>query len=92
MITAVVVSKSILPAYASQNVIVDQLNAYRGQPISVAIAKFGNPTERRVIEGEQVYFWSNIPIIDGHSYSCKIRAIVDKQQIVTNWGYVGCAF
>ena len=89
--TVVVASACILSACAGQ-FIGYQLDAYRGQPVSAAIAKYGKPTSQQVIEGNKVYFWSNIRFIDGQSYSCKIWAILDKQDIATYWGYVGCAY
>ena len=90
IMTAMVLSASILSACGTGQFVENNLKAYRGQPVSVAIAVFGNPTDQQVIEGNKVYFWSNIRFTDGRS--CKIRASLDKQDIVTNWGYVNCAF
>jgi hypothetical protein len=90
MMTAVVAGASILsacgpiPGY--------QMNVYRGQPVSAVIAKFGSPTARTVMDGNEVYYWSNIPFISGQTHFCRIWTIVDKQNIITNWGYEGCAF
>lgn len=88
---AVAVSASILSACAGP-IIPSQLNVHRGQPVSEVIAKFGNPTERNVIDGNEVYSWSDIRFVNGRRYSCKIWTILDKQDIVTNWGYESCAF
>jgi len=91
MMTIVVAGASILSACAGPIAGI-QMSGYRGQPVGVAIANFGNPTERKVMEGNEIYYWSNIHFINGRNHSCKIWTIVDKQEIITNWGYEGCAF
>jgi hypothetical protein len=40
----------------------NQLNTYRGQPVSAAIAKFGNPTDQKLIDGEKVYLLVEHPL------------------------------
>lgn len=89
--TAVAVTAGILSGCAGP-VIPAQLNVHRGQPISEVIAKFGNPTGRTELDGNEVYSWPDIRFVNGRRYSCRIWAIVDKQDIVTNWGYESCAF
>jgi hypothetical protein len=64
------------------------LNAYRGQPVSEAIARLGQPIQTDFIQGNRLYYWRTTY---GH-YICKIWGIVDKQDIVVNWGYQDCAF
>jgi len=91
MMMAVAVSAGILSACGGP-IIARQLDVHRGQPVSAVIAKYGNPTERNVIEGNEVYFWSDVRFVNGRRYSCRIWTTLDKQDIVTNWGYESCAF
>ena len=89
-IAAAVVGTTILCGF-SDRTLEYKLNAYQGLPVSAVIARFGDPIQKQIIEGKKVYFWS-ITYIDDRHYSCKVRAILDRQDIVTNWGYEGCAF
>jgi hypothetical protein len=45
-----------------------------------------------MLDGNEVYSWPDIRFVNGRRYSCRIWAIVDKHDIVTNWGYESCAF
>jgi hypothetical protein len=91
MMTAVAAGVSILSACVGP-IPGYQMSAYRGQPVSAVIAKFGSPTARTVMDDNEVYYWSNIPFISGQTHFCRIWTIVNKQEIITNWGYESCAF
>ncbi len=63
--------------------------AYMGQPIDALIAKLGFPTKQDTIAGETVYIWSTGQFIEGTSYGCTIRAIVNAQSVIDHWDYIG---
>jgi hypothetical protein len=67
---AVVASAGILCGFNSQT-LQYTLNAYRGQPVRVAIARLGYPIQRERIEGKKLYYWW---IADGGRYSCSRRS------------------
>jgi hypothetical protein len=64
------------------------LNAFRGQPVGAVVARLGYPIQKNSIGGNRLYYWRIAYFGD----LCKIWGIVDKQGIVTNWGYQDCAF
>lgn len=67
----------------------DKMPAYVGQPISALIAKLGYPTRQDAVAGRTVYAWSNNRFVEGTSYGCTIRAIVDSSDTITSWDFVG---
>jgi hypothetical protein len=89
-IAAALTAAAILCGFADQT-LEYKLNAYRGKPIDAVIARFGEPILKQVVDGNKVYYWA-VTYVDDTHYGCKVRAILDKQDIVTNWGYVDCAF
>jgi len=58
-----------------------------GQPVEVAIAKLGYPTDEQV-PGWKVYIWRTGQLIEGTSVGCKIRAIIEGSVIAT-WDFEG---
>lgn len=67
----------------------DKMPAYIGQPVSVLIGKLGFPTRQDTIAGQNVYIWTTGHMVEGTSYGCTIRAILDAQNIVSSWDYQG---
>jgi hypothetical protein len=63
----------------------EQMPQYVGQPASALFAKLGYPTAEQTVAGSKVYIWSTTSLVDGTSYECKIRAIVDSRDIITSW-------
>ena len=68
-----------------------ELYQFRGKPISELVARLGEPIEKRVLDGNRIYYWS-IFYTFGRNYTCKSWTIVDKQDIITNLGYESCAY
>jgi hypothetical protein len=58
---------------------------YQGQPVSLLIAKLGYPTEQQVIAGNKVYIWTTSNFVEGTNYACRIRAILNSQDIIMSW-------
>lgn len=67
----------------------DKLPAYVGQPINALIAKLGFPTRQDTIAGQTVYVWTTGGMVEGTSFGCTIRAIVDTQNVITRWDFQG---
>jgi hypothetical protein len=67
----------------------ERLPGYIGQPASALISRLGHPTAEQNIAGKKVYVWSTNQFIEGTSYGCKIRVIVDAKDIVTTWDLDG---
>lgn len=65
------------------------MGTYMGQPVSAVVERLGFPTSEQVIAGNKVYIWSTVRFDEGTSLSCKIRAIVDQQQIIIAWDLEG---
>jgi hypothetical protein len=63
------------------------LNAYRGEALRAAIARLGPPIQRSAVNGHRLYYW-RVVYFGG---VCKIWGIVDRFDVVTNWGYQDCA-
>lgn len=84
-VTAIAVCLSACAGYA----IKDKMSAYNGQPVSTLIDKLGFPTRQDTIAGQTVYIWTTGQMIEGTSYACTIRAILDSQNIITRWDYQG---
>lgn len=80
---------SLLVANCAGRMIEQGMRSYAGQPISAVIAKLGFPTSEQVIAGAKVYVWSTVSFVDGSSFQCRIRAIVDAQEIISSWDYEG---
>ena len=70
-------------------IIKDKMASLAGQPINAAIDKLGFPTEQTEIAGRKVYIWSSRSFVEGTSYECKIRAIVDDHDTIINWDFEG---
>jgi len=87
-LATVVVVASTLAACAGA-IIKDKMASFAGHPVSAAIDKLGFPTEQAEIAGRKVYIWSSRNFVEGTSYQCKIRAILDDHEIITNWDYEG---
>lgn len=47
-----------------------------GQPLSVAVAKLGMPTDEKTIAGQKVYIWFNRSIEEGTELKCTLRVIM----------------
>jgi hypothetical protein len=67
----------------------ERMTPYTGQPVSALFAKLGYPTAEQTLAGNKVYIWANTRFVEGTSYQCKIRAIVDSREIITSWDYEG---
>jgi hypothetical protein len=76
-----------LAACAGQT-IKDKMPAYVGQPASVLITKLGFPTRQDSVAGQTVYVWTTGQVVEGTSYACTIRAILDSQNVVTPTGII----
>jgi hypothetical protein len=82
------IAASVVTACASQT-IKEQMRSFLGQPVSTVIAKLGYPTEEQSLAGHKVYIWATGRMVEGTSYTCKIRAILDDQGIITTWDFEG---
>jgi hypothetical protein len=89
-LAAALLSAAVLCGFDGQT-LVYKLNAFRGLPVDAAIARFGEPYQRKVVDGARVYYWTSIYINDTH-YACRIWAKLDRDNIVMVWGYQDCAF
>jgi hypothetical protein len=65
------------------------MGAYVGQPASVLIGRLGFPTRQDNVAGRKVYVWTAGQMVEGTSYACTIRAIVDDQDVINTWDYQG---
>lgn len=79
---AILALSAALTACAGQ-VIKDGMTKMVGQPLSVAIAKLGHPTEERVIAGQKVYVWLTRTMDEGTELKCQIRVIMQGEVIGT---------
>jgi hypothetical protein len=70
---ALLVGTAVLAGCASQNLIKKGTDQLVGQPIDVAVAKLGMPTEERTIADTKVYVWTTDG--EGTQSKCTIRAI-----------------
>lgn len=63
---------------------------YKGQDVSVLVAKIGYPTEKREVLGHTVYRW--ITGVPNHGFFCNLDAELNGQNRVTylNWQGNGC--
>lgn len=77
-----------LSACAGQT-IKDKLPAYVGRPVDVLVSRIGFPTRQDTVAGQTVYIWTSGQMVEGTSYACTIRAILDTQNIVTRWDFQG---
>ena len=87
-IVAILALALCLGSCATQT-IKEKLNLYSGQPASVIIARLGYPTSEQTVAGAKGYIWSTNRFIEGTSIGCKIRVMVDAQEIVTAWDFEG---
>jgi hypothetical protein len=67
-------SAAVPASCASQNPIQKGMDELIGQPIEVAIARLGMPTEATTIAGTKVYIWSTGG--EGPPSTCTIRAVM----------------
>jgi hypothetical protein len=80
---------TLLVAGCASSAIEERMPAYVGQPVSVLIDKMGFPTEQREVAGHKVYIWSTSNLFEGTNYRCRIRAILDDHDAVTDWDSEG---
>ncbi len=73
---------SILLSSCASQIIPTRMGAMIGQRASIAIAKLGYPTDQREIAGQKVYIWSTNRYVNGTSFGCTIRVIVDSDEII----------
>ncbi|SHM40746.1 hypothetical protein [Bradyrhizobium lablabi] len=75
---ALLAMAAILLAGCFQSVLTvrDEMNALKGKPINVAIAKLGIPTNEQTIAGQKVYTWETGTIAGGDQYRCRIRVVM----------------
>jgi hypothetical protein len=88
-ILAIAIAIAIGLAGCAGQTIKEKMGSYSGQPASSLIAKLGYPTDQQAIAGQKVYIWSNSRLVEGTTSACKIRAIIDAQDIIVSWDYVG---
>ncbi len=67
------------------------LNAWRGAPLHAVTAALGRPIRRQSMDGNRLYYWW-LAYDDDRSNLCKIRAVVNRHNVVTSWGYEECKF
>jgi hypothetical protein len=67
----------------------EKMATYAGQPASVLFGKLGYPTSEQTIANSKAYIWATNRFIDGSSYGCKIRVIVDPQDMISAWDFEG---
>jgi hypothetical protein len=60
-----------------------------GQPASALIAKLGYPTREEQVAGHKAFAWSSGQVVEGTSYSCTLRAILDAQDVISAWDFQG---
>jgi hypothetical protein len=66
-----------------------RMNEYIGQPASVLFNRLGLPISEQTVAGRKVYIWTRSNLVEGTNYGCKIRAIVDAQDIITSFDWEG---
>jgi hypothetical protein len=63
--------------------------AYIGQPASALFNRLGLPTSEQTVAGRKVYIWNTSQLYEGTSVTCILRAIVDPQDIITDFDLSG---
>lgn len=66
----------------------DALNL-RGQPIDAAIARFGYPSEEKVIAGRKIYVWNRSTSGPDVNFKCEMVVEVNPQGQITNHTITG---
>jgi hypothetical protein len=87
VILAAAASASILSACSTGQTIQKEMVPYQGQPVSLLIAKLGYPTDQQIIAGNKVYIWTTSNFVEGTNYACRIRAILNSQDIIHVLGW-----
>ena len=88
---AVVVACAYVLCGFTPQIFPGELYQYRGKPVGALIARVGEPIQKQVVDGNKLYYW-RISYIFGERRTCKVWTILDKQDVITNWGYENCAY
>jgi hypothetical protein len=69
------------------------LKPYYGQPATALIAKLGYPTDQKTVADHKIYIWSTSHLVGDEGgttqYYCTIRAVLDPNDIITNFDWEG---
>jgi len=89
LIGLVVCATVVSLAGCAGQTIQSRMQTYVGQPARALFDRLGFPTSDQVVAGQKVYVWSTSNFVEGTNYACKIRAIVDPQDIITSFDWEG---
>jgi hypothetical protein len=87
-ITALVAAAGILCGFDDPYYLPFDLNAYQGEPVRAAIARLGPPVQTGHSNGRRIYYWRTY---GGGHLAFKIWGTA-QHNVITDWGYLDCAF
>ena len=87
--SALAIVASLSLAACALSTIKDKMPSYTGMPAKILFERLGYPTAEQNVAGSKAYIWTTNRFVEGTSYGCKIRVIVDAQDNITNWDFEG---